>query len=277
MTNGTGKPSIRHHPVDAPPPARRSLDAELSTRGAALIAGIGILLMVPLAVFGNFVALEGLVTQGDPETTARDIMASEGMFRLGIVSFYLVIALDVVVAWALFRVFAPVSAGVSMLAAGFRIVFAGVFMVAAGQLAGVLRLLGDENHLAAFDADQLHSQALLRINTFTDIWDAGLVFFGLHLIALGYLAYRSGFMPRILGVLLLIAGLGYLSDSLGGVLFQGYTTNVAAFTFLGEFLLAVWLVLRAGHVGVSTSGRSAGTPSAATPEIVSPRAETLAT
>lgn len=277
MTSRAEEASVRHYASGAPPPARRSLDADRSMRGASLIAGIGILLIVPLAVFGNFVVLEGLVTQGDAERTARDITASEGVFRLGIVSLFVVIALDVVVACAMFRVFSPVSRGISMLAACFRIVFAGVFMVAAGELVGVLRLLGHDDHLGVFDADQLYAQALLRINTFTDIWDAGLVFFGLHLLIIGYLAYMSGFVPRILGVLLVIAGLGYLSDSLGGVLFQGYTTNVAVFTFLGELLLAVWLLLRARHIGVATSGTSAESAASNTPATASPTADTLVT
>jgi len=68
--------------------------------------------------------VQGLLTRGDAETTARDILASENTFRLGIVSLFLVIVLDVVVAGALFRVFSPVSRAISMLAASFRIVFA---------------------------------------------------------------------------------------------------------------------------------------------------------
>src|SRR5438309_1411853 len=67
------------------------------------------------------------------------------------------------------------------------------------------------------------------------------------------LAHRSGFMPRILGVLLVVAGLGYLTDSTGSVLFQGYSATVGAFTFPGELLLGLWLVLRARSIAASTS------------------------
>jgi hypothetical protein len=259
MTIPTERP-VHDYLSGAPSPARWGLDAEQWMRRASLTAGIGTLLMIPLAVFGNFVAVQGLLTQGDAEKTARDILASEGIFRLGIVSLFLVIVLDVVVAWALFRVFSPVSRTVSMLAAWFRIVFAGVFLVAVVELVGVLRLLGDQPYLAVFDLRQLHALALLRINAFTDIWNAGLILFSFSLFTLGYLAYRSGFMPRILGVLLVVAGLGYLTDSLGSVLFQGYSATVGAFTFPGEPLLGLWLVFRARHIAASTPARASGPP-----------------
>jgi hypothetical protein len=99
-----------------------------------------------------------------------------------------------------------------------------------------------------FGPDQLHAQALLGINAFNDLWMVGLGLFGLHLILLGYLAYRSGYAPRLLAVLIAVAGLGYLIDSFGVVLSQGSWTAVGSFTFLGEFLLALWLVIRGRHL-----------------------------
>jgi hypothetical protein len=220
-----------------------TMESQASVRRASITAGVGILLMSVLAVFGNFAAVAGLVTPGDAARTATDITESEGVFRFGILSLLVVIALDVVVAWALYRVFSPVSKNISMLAAVLRLVYAAVFMVAIGQLLGVLRLLSPEAYLSVFSADQLHAQALLDINAFTDLWHAGLLLFGLHLLVIGYLAYLSGYVPKFLGVLLAIAGLGYVIDAFGAVLSHGTWTDVSAFTFLGEFLLAVWLVV----------------------------------
>jgi hypothetical protein len=232
------------------PPARQHTDelgaAERSSsfRSASIIAGVGLLLMSALAGFGKFFALDGLVTPGDATQTARDIVGSEGTFRLGIVSLILVIALDVVIAWALYRVFRPVSKNISMLAAVLRLVYAGVFMVAIGELLRALRLLSDDAYLRVFSADQLNAQALLSINAFSDLWYVSQFLFGLHLLALGYLAYRSGYVPRLIAVLLGIAGLGYAIDSVGSTISQTPWTAVSSFTFLGEFLLAVWLVAR---------------------------------
>jgi hypothetical protein len=184
------------------------------------------------------------VTQGDATQTAHDILGSEATFRLGIVSLIMVAVLDVIVACALYRVFRPVSKNISMLAAVLRLVYAAVFMVAIGHLLGALRLLSDDAYLRVFSAGQRNAQALLSINAFSDLWYVSQFLFGLHLLALGYLAYRSGYVPRLIGVLLGIAGLGYGIDSVGSTLSQTSWTAISSVTFVGEFLLAVWLVVR---------------------------------
>ena len=254
MTNRTEYPSVEHHSADTPSsPGRREAATTWSIRGASITAGVALLIMTVVAIFGNFLAVRGLITEGNPAQTAQDIMAAEGLFRLGIVSLIVVIALDVVIAWALYRVFSPVNNGLSMLAAALRLIYSGVFMVAIAQLVGVVQLLGDEGTRAAFSAEQVNAQAMSGVAAFSDIWYVSQFLFGLHLLLLGYLAYRSGYVPRLLGVLLVIAGLGYAADSLGVVLSSGTWTNISSFTFLGEFLLALWLVIRAGRIAVSTS------------------------
>jgi hypothetical protein len=254
MMNRTWQPPGQRYTSDALPPAGLEMDPNRALRNASLTAGVGLLLMSVLAGFGYVAAVEGLVTPGDAAQTARDITASEGLFRFGIVSLFLVIALDVVVAWGLYRVFNPVSQGLSLLAAWLRIVYGGIFMVAISQLVGVPRLLGNDDYLAVFSTDQLQAQALLRFSAFTDIWDAGLFLFGLHLLVIGYLAYRSGYVPKLLGVLLGIAGFGYTFDSCVAVLSSSPLIEVATFTFVGEFLLALWLVVRGRRLTLSESG-----------------------
>jgi hypothetical protein len=222
MTIHTGQPPVS---IDA-----REGHENQSRRAWAVTAGAGLLLMSVLAGFGNFVAVDGLVTTGDAARTAQNIAESEGLFRAGIASLFLVIVLDVVVACGLYVVFRPVSNGLSMLAAAFRLVYAGVFMVALGHLLGALRLLGTDG-------------VLLEINAFTDLWVAGLGLFGVHLLLLGYLAYRSGFVPKFLGALLVVAGFGYLADGIS-VIISPTPWTVSSYTFVGEFLLALWLVIR---------------------------------
>jgi len=250
------------HAVQAPVPSRSTevlgpvghvIDERRSIRTASLTAGVGLLAMSALAGFGYRVAIAGLVTQGDAARTAKDIMGSEGLFRFGIVSLFLVVALDVVVAWALRHVFSPVDNGISTLAAWIRIAYAAVFAIAISRLVGVLGLLNNHHDRAGFRTTQLHTLALLRINSFTDIWDAGLVLFGLHLLVIAYLAYRSGYVPKPLGVLVAIAGLGYLFDSFGAVLSRGASPDVSSVTFVGEFLLALWLVIWGRRITVSAS------------------------
>ena len=211
-------------------------DPNRSIRNASLTAGIALLLISALAGFGYFVAVKGLVTPGNAAQTAKDITESPGLFRLGIVSLYLVIPLDIVIAWALYRVFSPVSNSLSI-----------------SQLVGALRLLND-NYLAAFSPEQLHAQVLLAINAFSDVWHAGLFLFGLHLLIIGYLAFKSGYVPKLIAVLVGIDGLSYAIDTFGSVLSPGPWTDTASFTFIGELLLGLWLVIRGPRLTVTEPG-----------------------
>jgi Domain of unknown function (DUF4386) len=225
-------------PTAGGPPVDR---ATRSLRAASLIAGTGILLLALLAVFGNFIAVGALVTRGDAAKTARDILASEALFRWGVASLVLVAVLDIVVARALLTVFEPVNRSVSAMAAWFRVCYAVVFLAGIAQLVLALGLLHDP------------TQALRAIETYTAIWNAALVLFAVHLLLIGYLAYRSGFVPRVIGILLLVSALGYLVDGFGVVLIAGYRLSISQFTFVGEPGLMVWLLVK----GVRTTTASA--------------------
>ena len=97
-----------------------------------------------------------------------------------------------------------------------------------------------------FTPGQVDATALAKVDTFTDIWMAGLLLFGVHLALLGYLVHRSREMPSLLGILLVVAGLGYAFDTMAAVLSTGSPFAVSTVTFVGESLLALWLLAR-GH------------------------------
>ncbi len=203
-----------------------------SQRTSALIAGSALALMAVISGFAVFGAIAPLVTPGDAEKTATAILGSEMLFRSGIAMLIVVVLLDVVVGIALFRVFERVNHSISLMAAGFRVVYAAVFLVAILQLSTAVTLLDDPE------------AALHAIEAFYTIWYIGLILFGVHLGLEGYLAYRSGFMPKIFGVLLVIAGIGYLVDGFGIVLIPDFTTTFSAFTFVGEVALFLWLLIK---------------------------------
>ena len=220
-------------------------ETQTSQRRAALVAGLGLLLMTVLAIFGNFVVLESLVVAGDPAATANNIAANELQFRAGILSLVIVAALDVVVAWGLYIFLKQVNRNLSLLMGWFRLVYATILGLALANLFGVLFLLSGASYLTVFEPGQLQAQAMAFLNTFSYAWDIGYVFFGLHLLLLGYLVFKldfRGYIPKILGVLLVIASLGYLVDSFGKLLLPNYGANIGLFTFFGELLLMLWLL-----------------------------------
>jgi len=245
MTTTQPAPSpIRTAAATAGPPGA----ATQGMRRSAVVAGAGLVVLAVLAAAANFGVIQHLVTPGDPARTARDILASAGLFRLGIAALAVVVILDIVVAWALLRFFEPVHQGLARIAAWLRISYAAIFAVAISQLTGVLPLLSNSRHLTAFSTGQRRAEALTKIHDFNDIWKISLILFGLHLVLIGYLACKSGYVPRVLGILLVIAGAGYLFDSLSGLLVANHSANVAAFTFIGEALFMLWLLAKGRNV-----------------------------
>jgi hypothetical protein len=235
---GAGTMAVVGHYQGFPPDEglRGVAETQHSIRKASSTAGVGLLAMSVLSALGYLVVVKGLVVPGNAARTAKNIADHENMFRFGILSLYLVAILDVVVAWALYRVFKPVNAALSKLAAWLRIAYAAMFTVAISQLLGALGP---------------HTQALAHINSFTNIWDVALVLFGLSLFVLAYLAYSSGYVPRLLGVLLAIAGSGYVFDTVVRLLVRGSSSDVSAITGMGEFVFALWLVFRGRRINVS--------------------------
>lgn len=215
---------------------------EVSPRRAAIVAGLALLIMTVLAIFLN---PSSLVVPGDAAASANKIAANELLFRASVCAFMIVAILDVMVAWALYVFLKQVNRDLSLLTAWFRLVYAAILWTALASLLGVLLLSGGASYLTVFETDQLHALAMLLLNAFSYGWSIGLVFFGLHLLLLGYLVFKldySGYIPRILGVLLVVASLGYLIDGFGMLLLPSYDVSIALFTFFGELLLMLWLL-----------------------------------
>lgn len=235
--------------------------ADISQRKVALTAAIGLLVMALLAPFALFGVLQNLVVPTDAAATVENIIASERLFRIGIAAFLIVIMLDVVIAWALYVLLRPVNHTLALLTAWLRLVFAAVYGYALVNLLDVAQLVGGAKQ-SALQGAQLQAQVMSSIASFDNGWTGiALAIFGLHLFGLGYLLFRSAHFPRFLGVLVVIAGGGYLVDSFGMILVPDYALTIGAFTFVGEALLIFWLFLRAikgfpSELGPSESGPS---------------------
>jgi hypothetical protein len=225
-----------------------------SQRTAALVAGFSLLLMTVFAIFANALVLENLIVPGDAATTAENILTNEALFRMGIISIIIVIILDVIVAWGLYIFLRPVNWSLSLLGGWFRLVYSAIFFVASTSLVNALGLLTAAGSAALFPADQMPAQVMLSLNAFYAGWDAGLAIFGLHLVIVGYLILKSGSMPRILGLLVIIAGLGYTIDTVTALLLPGFGVTISLFTFIGELLLGLWLLIKGLQAGAWEDG-----------------------
>jgi len=217
---------------------------DISRRKVALIAGIGLLGMALLAPFALLSVLPNLVVPADAAATVNNFIASEGLFRIAIAAVLIVIMLDVVVAWALYVLLRPVSRTLAVLVGWLRLAYTAMFAVALANLLDVAQLVGGPDG-AALQPAQLQAQVMASIASFDNGWDMSLAIFGLHLLGLGYLLFRSADFPRFLGVLVVIAGAGYLADTFTRILVPDFAFTFSVFTFVGEPLLIFWLFWRA--------------------------------
>jgi hypothetical protein len=217
---------------------------DISRRAVALIAGIGLLIMAVLAPLAHFGVLPNLIVPADAAATVENIIASEGLFRVAIAALLVVTFLDIMVAWALYVLLRPVNATLALLVGWLRLAAPAVFAVALANLLDVAQLVGGPEG-AALQPAQLQAQVMASIASFDNGWDMSLAIFGLHLLGLGYLLFRSADFPRFLGVLVVIAGGGYLADTFTRILIPDFAFTFSMFTFVGEPLLIVWLFYRA--------------------------------
>jgi hypothetical protein len=236
----------------AAPPRRIAPSGPTSPRRAALIAGIGYVLLFVLALFANFFVREVLVVSGNAAATASNILESEGLFRLGLVSFLAIFIIDVVVAWALYIVFRDADRDLSLLTAWFRIVYTVLLGVAIIFFFQALQLLSGAAFLAPVGTGFLEAQALVAVDTFNTAWLIGLAGFGIHVIALGYLVLKSGYASRALGYLLMVAGGAYVIDTVAHTLLGNYSEYESLFlvivavpAVIAEGWFGLWLLLRA--------------------------------
>jgi hypothetical protein len=195
-----------------------------------------------------FAARATIVVDGDTAATAHNLVENEGRFRLGMVAESFVFLIEIVLAALLYAIFRPVSRTISLAAAFSRV--AEAVVQATNVLTSSLALLavGGAGYLATLEAEQRDALVLLALDANEFMLLVWGLFFALHLLLLGYLVYRSGFLPRILGILLVVASLGYFAESYGTILSPGASDLlgivVVALAVPGELAFALWLLIK---------------------------------
>lgn len=227
--------------------------ADVSLRQAAIVAGSALLIMVIAAGFAVGFVLESLTVSGDAAATANNIKASEMLFRTGIFSFLIILICDVLATWGFYVFLKPANESLSLLTAWLRLIYTAILGTALLNLVIVLLLLSKADYLAVFETDQVNALVLLFLNAFNSIWSIGLVIFGCHLLLLGYLVFKSGYIPKILGILLVLAALGYLITDLGNLLLPNHENYIATIEqvfiapmIVGELGFGLWLLIKGG-------------------------------
>jgi len=222
-----------------------------SERKMARVAGLLYLIVIIAGIFAEGYVREGLVVSGNATATANNIIAAEGLFRMSIAGDVMMILCDVALGVIFYLLLRPVNNALALLAAFFRLAQAVTLAVNLLNLFFAYQLLKGLDYLIQFTTGQLQALALLFLNTHRIGYDIGLIFFGIYLLLLSYLILKSGYFPRVLGILLLIAGISYLTDSFS-FLYPTYATLtgqlMVAPTVIAELTLTFWLLIKGINV-----------------------------
>jgi len=210
--------------------------------------GLGYLMIFITAFFATGFVVEAMVVPGDPATTWANFKGSESLLSMAILSFVLMVLIDAVLAIPFYLLLRKANRSLAMISSALRLVNVAIFAVALMDLISFLRLLGKP-----FQADEVFvfRQVDHLTQSFDDTWMLGLIFFGVHLMIMGYLIIKSENFPSILGFLIQLAGLVYVIDSVASFSLQNYSDYSSFFemmvvipSVIGELSLCLYLLIK---------------------------------
>ena len=209
----------------------------------ARVAGLLYLLVFPFAFFALNVR-DKLIVYGDAAATASNIMASEGMFRGGIVAWLVSQTIFIFLLMVLFKLLKPVNANVAVHMVVLLLVGVPIALINELNQFAALLLLSGADYLTALGTEQRQAQAMFHLTLHNYGIYIAQIFWGLWLLPFGYLVFKSGFLPKFLGVLLMIGCLGHLTDVVAALVFANTEVTVSMLTSIGEFVFPLWLVVK---------------------------------
>jgi UPF0716 family protein affecting phage T7 exclusion len=225
---------------------------EASPKVLSRIVGLLYLIIIIGGIFGEAFIRNRVIVSGDAAATAANIRSLESLWRFGIASEIFMLTCAVVMAWIFFVLLRPVSKDLAWLATFFHLVSIALEAGNELRLLETLFPLGSAGYLRALEPEQLYAMMSLSLRSYASGFNLSLIFFGWFCIIAGYLIFRSGYFPKVIGILILIAGLSYLLNSFSLILAPnlagrlGY--SLMAPVLIGEASLCLWLLLKGVNV-----------------------------
>jgi hypothetical protein len=216
-----------------------------SVQRYARIAGVLFLLSIIAGGFGEVYVPSKLVVSGDAAATAENLRTSDLVFRAGFASYLVEAVCDIALSLVLYVLLRPVHKNLALLAAFFGLVSTAVFACAQLFHFAALLFIGDADYLRMFSPDQLNTLMFLSLKYSGYGGGIFMVFYGVASVLRGYLILRSGYLPKLLGALMLLAGLGFITRNFLLVLAPSYASDLFLLPmFLAIVSLAAWLLVR---------------------------------
>lgn len=243
-------------------------DIHTSPQVYARIGGVLYLIIIVIGTVGEALVRERLVVPGDPAATAERIRSSELLWRIGIAGEFVLLSSAVALTLIFYVLLRPVSRNLALLAVFFNLVSITVEAASGLYLLAALSPLANADYLSVLDPAQRHALAYLSIRSHEYGFGVSLIFFGWVCLVLGYLIFKSGYLPRVIGVLMQIAGLSYLTNSFALILSPSLADRlfpaILLPAFVGEASLCLWLLAKGVNVSKWQAQERASCSSATT-------------
>jgi hypothetical protein len=217
-----------------------------SPRKTARTAGLFYLIFI-LTTVATYIR-DRFIVSGDAAATASNIVGSQGLFRVGFVTELVSAVFFVLAAWALYMLLKPVNKNLALLLLLLNLGGVAVECLNVLNLYAALQFLSGANYLTAFQPGQLQALAMSSLDLYTNGFLIAQIFFSVWLLPLGWLVYKSRFLPKFLGLLLILDFFGNMSWFLQGFLLPDYKILAYpgnAISFIAEISLTVWLLIMA--------------------------------
>lgn len=245
---------------------------------AAKVAGLSYLITFATVVYVNFAIHDRLIVDNNAAETARNILAHERLFRIGIVGDLIYCVGVVALVTALYVILKPVNRGLALLAAFWRLVWVLMWLAMTLNLFDALRLLHGANGLRAFEPDRLQALATLYLGTRFDYYYVGLLFGALASTVCGYLWLKSRYIPRVLAAFGLISSAFCVACTLVFYILPDFDKIVNLWWFdmpmgIFDIVISFWLLVKGLNLPRFEEPKTANSVSAGVPPSTSPRVE----
>jgi glucan phosphoethanolaminetransferase (alkaline phosphatase superfamily) len=217
---------------------------EISVKTYSRAVGIFLILTMVGGWFGE-VQIPSQFMTGDAATTAAQLRVNEGLFRLGFAAYLVEAFSDLVLAWLFYVLLKRVHRDLALLSAFFGIVSMSLFAVTKMFYFSAPMFLKGSSYLTAFSPEELETLAKVYLSLYGGLSGLFMLFYGTAWIIRGYLTFRSSYLPRFLGVLMVLAGIGFVAKNITKVLAPAYSSDLLlALMFLNVLVLAGWMIVR---------------------------------
>ena len=221
---------------------------ETSPQLYARVGGALYLIIIVLGLFGEAFVRDRLAVSGDASATAANILSHESLWRFHIAAEVFLLICAIALLWILFLLLRPVSRDLALLAVFFNLISIGIEAAITMYLVETLFPLGTAGYLKAFTSEQLYAMASLSLKSHNYGFGVSLIFFGCFCLVVGYLIFRSRYLPATIGVLMQITGVCYLTSNFALILAPTFANRAFLVlmlpAFVGEASLCLWLLVK---------------------------------